>query len=86
MYADAEEDSNGEDESCKDEVEEEGVQEEVPLAPPKDQDQDMSAREVEVENPKGGNIDQSYKKYLQWCASRRVGIILNILRGVVMAD
>ena len=86
MYADAEEDSNSEDDSCKDEVEEEGVQEEVPLAPPIDQDQDMSAREVEVENPKGGNIDQSYKKYLQWCASRRVEIILNILRGVVTAE
>ena len=86
MYADAEEDSNSEDDSCKDELEEEGVQEEVPLAPPKDQDQDMSAREVEVENPKGGNIDQSYKKYLQWCASRRVEIILNNSRGVVTAE
>ena len=64
MYAEAEEDSNGEDEGCKDEVEEEGVQEEVPLAPPIDQDQGMSAKEVEVENPKGGNIDQSCKKYL----------------------
>ena len=86
MYADAEEDSNGEDESCKDEVEEEGVQEEVPLAPPKDQDQEMSAKEVEVESPKRGNIDQSYKKYLQWCASRRVEIILNILRGVALTE
>ena len=64
MYAEAEEDADDEDDSCKDEVEEEGVQEEIPLAPPKDQDQDMSAREVEVENPKGGNIDQSCKKYL----------------------
>ena len=86
MYADAEEDSNSEDDSCKDEVEEEGVQEEVPFAPPKDQDQDMSAKEVEVENPKGGNIDQSYKKYLQWCASRRVEIILNIMIGLVTAE
>ena len=86
MYADAEEDSNGEDDSCKDEVEEEGVQEEVPLAPPIDQDQDMSAREVEVENPKGGNIDQSYKKYLQWCASRGIEIILNIMIGLVTAE
>ena len=86
MHADAEDDSNGEDESCKDEAAEEGVQEEVPLAPPKDQDQDMSAREVEVENPKGGNIDQSYKKYLQWCASRAVGIVLTILRGVALAE
>ena len=76
MYAEAEEDADGEDDSCKDEVEEECVQEDVPLAPPIDQDQDMSAKEVEVENPKGGNIDQSYKKYLQWCASRRVEIIL----------
>ena len=86
MYADAEEDSNSEDDSCKDEVEEEGVQEEVPLAPPKDQDQDMSAKEVEVENPKGGNIDQSYKKYLQWCASRGIEIILNIMIGLVTAE
>ena len=86
MYAEAEEDADGEDDGCKDEVEEEGVQEEMPLAPPIDQDQDMSAKEVEVENPKGGNIDQSYKKYLQWCASRRVGIILNILIGLVTAE
>ena len=86
MYAEAEEDSKGEDDSCKDEVEEEGVQEEMPLAPPKDQDQDMSAREVEVENPKGGNIDQSYKKYLQWCASWRIEIILNILIGVALTE
>ena len=86
MYADAEEYSNGEDDSCKDEVEEEGVQEEVPLAPPKDQDQDMSAREVEVENPKGGNIDQSYEKYLQWCTSRGIEIILNIMIGLVTAE
>ena len=86
MYAEAEEHSNSEDESCKDELEEEGVQEEMPFAPPKDQDQDMSAKEVEVENPKGGNIDQSYKKYLQWCASRRVEIILNIVRGVALAE
>ena len=86
MYADAEEDSNSEDDSCKDEVEEEGVQEEMPFAPPKDQDQDMSAKEVEVENPKGGNIDQSYKKYLQCCASRGIEIILNIMIGLVTAE
>ena len=86
MYAEAEEDSKGEDDSCKDEVEEEGVQKEVPLAPPIDQDQDMSAREVDVENPKGGNIDQSYKKYLQWCAKRGIEIILNIMIGLVTAE
>ena len=65
VKAEAEEDANSEDGGCKDEMEEEGVQEEGSLAPAMNKDEKLRAEKIKVENLKGWNIDQSYKKCLQ---------------------
>ena len=68
MNAEGEEDANGEDGGCKDEMEEESVQEEGSFAPAVNKDKKLRAEKVKVENFKGWNIDQFHKKYLRRCA------------------
>ena len=65
VNAEAEEDTNGEDDRCKEEMEEECVQEERPFAPAINKDKKLRAEKVMVENFKRWKIDQFHKKCLQ---------------------
>ena len=65
VNTEAEEDTNSKDDCCEDEMEEECVQEEGSLAPAMNKDEKLRAEKIKVENLKGWNIDQSYKKCLQ---------------------
>ena len=65
MNAEAEEDTDSEDDRCEDEMEEECVQEERSPAPPINKDKKLRAEKVKVENFKRWKIDQFHKKCLQ---------------------